>query len=130
MFTQTDQPNSEYEPPATRRHHVTSDQPEPVYEPSTSSEDPDPAMEAKNGNRIVNLDMMMQMMNIAFAEHREHRPICNDIEFKLYEEQKIGLGSRLKFVCDNCHFVTSAMETYEKCKDSRGAAPSGVKQHL
>ena len=66
--------------------------------------------------------MMLLMMNAVYSEHQDLRPECHTIQLKLHHEQKMGLGSRLKFQCDSCNFVSSAMETYEKRKDSNGAA--------
>jgi hypothetical protein len=40
----------------------------------------------------------------------------------LFKERKLGLGSKLKFKCENCQFVSAWHNTYRTCVQSRSVA--------
>jgi hypothetical protein len=72
------------------------------------------------GNRVINLDKQIAMMNKVYEEHSAQK--CDKLNIKLHCEQKLGLGSRLQFKCLSCQFVSSKMETFNKCPGSQAAA--------
>ena len=76
----------------------------------------------RTGNRVIDFDVYMDLHNKFYAEHRRHNPNCLDIEWKLHNELKKGLGSIYQFQCCLCGFITSKRENYTRCRDSKGAA--------
>ena len=101
----SDQPDTGYEPPTLRHRNLKREEQNGNY-----------------GNRIVNLDKMIYMINAVYSEHKKHRPVCRSINLGLDSEHKMGLGSQLTFTCHNCSFKSSAMKTYETRMDNRSAA--------
>jgi hypothetical protein len=72
------------------------------------------------GNRVINLDKQIAMMNKVYEEHSAQK--CDKLNIKLHCEQKLGLGYRLQFKCLSCQFVSSKIEAFNKCPGSQAAA--------
>lgn len=82
-------------------------------------------LESKNdeqslGNRIINLNLLISMMNSVYAQHSDRE--CKNFRISLKKEVKKGLGSRLQFHCISCDFVSTKMDTFTKLPDSKGGA--------
>lgn len=74
------------------------------------------------GNRIMDLNLLIAMMNGISAKHSLFSEKCRSLNVCLIGEQKLGLGSKLQFKCNNCQFTTERYRTYQTCANSRGAA--------
>ena len=68
------------------------------------------------GNRVVNLDKMITIMNDVYRQHSASD--CGLLNISLCKEHKVGLGSQLQFKCTSCGFITSKMVTYVTCPGS------------
>jgi hypothetical protein len=77
----------------------------------------------KLGNRIVDLQCVIDAMNEVIRGHQKFPAHCRNPDMVLHKERKIGLGSDLKFACQHCEFVSRACRTYKPCVGkSQGAA--------
>jgi hypothetical protein len=89
--------------------------------PELRQRKPDLKVEYKPlGNRIINLDQCIYIMNNIYQQHSSGN--CKNLNISLHLEMKYGLGSKLQFKCNSCDFLTDKMETYKRRPDGKGAA--------
>jgi len=73
------------------------------------------------GNRIINLDKLLEMFNGLANKHAKHSK-CDNMQLTLKQERKFGLGAKMRFQCQTCKFQSSWFSTYQKCEGEKGAA--------
>ena len=59
-----------------------------------------------SGMRLVHGDMMLQACNEAFAEHAAVSVDCNQPQFAVKNEKKVGVCWKISLQCSNCNFTT------------------------
>ena len=77
------------------------------------------------GNRIINLNQLLYMMNAVYAGHLP--TTCRQPNIELLSETKRGLGSKLIFRCKACNYTSEKMKSYEEIPTTRKAA---INTHL
>ena len=75
------------------------------------------------GNRIVNVEKMLEMMNSVYNRHRTvNDNVCSAIDLIIVREVKQGLAWKFQFKCQNCHFVSRLYKCYAEIENTKSAA--------
>jgi hypothetical protein len=130
-------PGTSKEPvPGTSKEPVPGTSKEPV--PGTSKDLPEPQKQLETGrvlrrkvilnadeslgNRIINLNRLILMMNSVYQAHENQPAQCKRLQLELKNEHKMGLGSKLQFACKLCNHESSFYDTFQPAKSGKGAA--------
>lgn len=60
------------------------------------------------------------MMHDVYREHSAMK--CGNLNVSLISELKLGFGSKFQFKCTTCGFLSSKMDSYTRCYNSKGVA--------
>ena len=72
-----------------------------------------------SGMRLVHGDMMLQACNEAFAEHAAVSVDCNQPQFAVKNEKKVGVCWKISLQCSNCNFTTLEKKLYQEATSTR-----------
>lgn len=76
--------------------------------------------EEPHGNRVINLDKLIEIINEVYRQHSAVK--CGNSNIALSSELKLGLGSKFEFKCTTCGFLSSKMDSFTSCHESKGVA--------
>lgn len=107
-----------------------------ILRPSTdASEDTWAAVDSGpdiiEGNRIIDVILMVNMWNSVFKHHTERRPTCSEPEFNLNTERKWALGWSCSVRCVNCCYRSPLHKLYREAETTkRGPKPALLNRYL
>lgn len=89
--------------------------PRKLHAPALQDEDTKPWL----GMRLVHGEKMLQACNEAIQQHITGSTDCNQPNFAVIEEKKVGLCWKIIMQCTNCHFTTPEKKLYEEASSTR-----------
>ena len=72
-----------------------------------------------SGMRIVDSEEMSGAFNNAYRIHRQEANECEQPNFHVAEERKVGLCWKVSLKCDNCSFITPFYKLYKEVSSSK-----------
>ena len=81
-----------------------------------------------SGNRIVNINMMIKLINSLYKTHKSIKEKCAILNIEIVKEVKQGLAWKFQFRCKNCGFLSQIYSMFSAIPNSKGAA--AINAHL
>ena len=82
--------------------------------------------ESDRGNRVININKMLEMFNSAISIHSSQKQECEVPQFDIKDEKKWGLGWQYSLKCVKCGFISPIYKLYTEAEKTGARGPSSA----